>query len=164
MTDFVAGQKLRPSQLNPYVIFHALCSADTTKNANTTLGDITGMSASLEASSTYIFWGYVAYSTGSTPDIKFAFSVPSGATGHWALHGVSSGSTNPGSLDATHATSFGATTLAAAGDTEGLMVRPTGYIVTTNAGTIQMQFAQNSSDASDTTVKAGSWIAFQKVA
>lgn len=165
MTTFLAGEKLRASELNSYVPILGRATADTTKNASTTLGDVTGLAVTLEANATYVFDGYVAYSSGATPDIKFGWTVPSGVTGHWSLHGMGTSSSWPGNIDSQHVTSY-SSTIPAGGDgtTPTLAVWPLGYLVMdTTAGTVQLRFAQNTSNASDTTVLTGSWLRFQRV-
>lgn len=161
---FLAGEKIRASELNSYVLQVARATADLTKT-NNTLADVTGMSVSLEASATYIFDGYMAWNAASTtPDFKMAFTVPSGATGHWSLFTLATGSTVPGNLDAQHATSLTTALTGATDATLGVAARPAGFVVTTNAGTIQVQAAQNTTNATTLTVRTGSWVRFQRVA
>jgi hypothetical protein len=162
---FAAGAKLRASDLNSFVLLTGFCTADTTYTSTTTLANVTGMSVALEASAAYIFDGYVAYNAASTtPDFKMAFTIPTGATGHWMLHSLSSASSNPGNLNAAHSTSF---TTAQTGGTDasfGIAALPAGYMETTDAGTVQVQAAQNTSNGTTLTVFQGSWIRFQRVA
>lgn len=162
---FLAGERVRASELNSLGAIVARCTADKTYTSSATLADVTGMSASLEASSSYIFWGYISYvALSTTPDIKVAFTPPSGATGHWSLGSLSSASSTPGSYDAQASTSF---TTAQTGGTDasvGIAARPAGFITTTNAGTMQVQAAQNTSSGTTLTVRSGSWIVFRKVA
>lgn len=167
MTTFYAGQKIASEDLTNALGTLGVATSDTTKNANTTLGDATGLAVALDANSTYILDGYIAYSSGATPDIKFAFSIPSGMTGHWTLFGQTTSATaSVGSIDAHYSTSFISAIAAAGSDSfSSLMtVIPHAYLVTTNAGTLQLQFAQNTSNASNTIVKAGSWLRVLKVA
>src|SRR5688572_4182213 len=163
---FAAGAKLRASELNSFVLLTAYCTADVTFTSNTTLANITGMSVSLEASAEYIFDGYIAYRAASaTPDFKMAFTIPTGATGHWMLHSLSAASAaNPGNLDAQHSTSFTTALTGGTDATLGIAALPAGYVLTTNAGTMQVQAAQNTSNAATLTVFKGSWIRFQRVA
>jgi hypothetical protein len=147
MTTFLAGEKLRASELNSYVLITGRCTADTTWTSNTTLANVTGLSVAVEANATYIWDGYIAYvALSSTPDFKIAVTVPTGTTGHWSIHSMSTGTVLPiGDLDARHATAYGAGT-------------------TLTGGTDTIQAAQNTSSATTLTVKTGSWIRFQRVA
>lgn len=50
-----------------------------------------------------------------------------------------------------------------AGTNRGILIM--GWVVnSTNAGNVQLQWAQNTADASDTKVKAGSWLVAYKMA
>src|SRR5690606_14265755 len=56
-------------------------ASNFTKNNNDTLGDVTGLSFPIGASETWVFQVVAQASIGATPDIKVAFTVPSGAAG-----------------------------------------------------------------------------------
>lgn len=162
---FLAGGKLRASELNSFVLLTGRCTADTTFTSSTTLANVTGLAVALEANATYVFdgfYGFTALST--TPDAKFAFTIPTGATGHWSLHALSTGASVPGTLNAAHSTSFTTAQTAGTDGTLGVAALPHGYVVTTNSGTMQVQAAQNTSSATTLTIHEGSWIRFQRVA
>lgn len=162
--SFAAGEKLRASDLNSFVMLTGFATADKTYTSDANLAAVTGMSVSLEANASYIFDGYVAYNAASTtPDIKIDWTIPTGATGHWMLHSLSSASSNPGNLDARHSTSFSTAQTGGTDASFGIAALPAGYIETTNAGTIQLRAAQNTSNATTLTVFEGSWIRFQRV-
>ena len=57
-------------------------TADVNSAASTTLGDITGLSASLAANGTYAFRALVHYTAAAAADYKFGITVPSGAALH----------------------------------------------------------------------------------
>lgn len=151
----------------------ARCTADTTKNANVTLGDITGMSAALAANATYLIEAWIFYQSNPTADMKLAVTLPSGATGIWGSWGVpfftapvvGSERVNyidTGTLDIVNALTVG-------GDDEftgsvWISCRPTGFVTTTSAGTLQFQFAQATSDASNSIIKSGSFCRLTRVA
>lgn len=167
MVDVYAGQKIRAADMTDVLGVIGMASSDITVNASTTLVDATGVDVALDADSLYILDGYISYVSGATPDIKFAWTIPAGMTGHWAMYmQTSSATASVGSIDARHATSF-TTALAAAGSgsfSSRMACLPRAYLDTAGtAGTLQLQFAQNTSDASDTIVKAGSWIRALKV-
>lgn len=167
MATFLAGQKLRASELNQHVLMFGRATADLTSTSDTTLSDVTGMAVAVEASSTYVIDGWVGYtSTSATPDLKAAFTVPAAATGFWTLLGMDAADASPGDVNTAYATTL-ATALTAGTDatftTQAAIIY--GFITTSvTAGTIQFQAAQNTSSATAMTVKAGSWIRLQKVA
>lgn len=167
---FTAGQKLRASELNNALNLVGYVPTDITATSNTTLADMTGFAVALEASTTYLVDGYLAYVAGNTGDIKLAFTVPTGTTGHWGVAGLDVTSlTSAGLLTAVRRDAFGdANTLALGGTNSGalpaLACLVRAYVVIGGtAGTLQGRFAQNVSNATSSVAKAGSWLRAVKV-
>lgn len=165
---FLAGQKVRASAVNALIPLFGRVANDQTKTSNTTLAAVTGLSVPLEASSRYALDGYLAYSAGATGDLKVAFAAPTDSTGHWTIYGQDTASTGgSGSIVAKRATSFGTgTTQTAAGDdsTGQMSCLPRGYIATsTTAGDLTLYFAQNTSNATSTVIRVGSWLRLVKL-
>lgn len=137
-------------------------SSDQTVTSSTTLVNDSQLKFAIEASATYTFqaWLYV-YAADATPDIKVTFTGPSGSTLFWSSSQViflANGSTT--------------LTVVAPGGTTGdffvdsnlRVVQLYGSILnSTTAGDVQLQFAQNTSSANGTSVKAGSYIMGIKV-
>lgn len=167
---FVAGQKVRASELNSGLPVLARVSADVTVISSTTLIDITGLVVAVEADALYAWDAYLAYNSGATPDIKFAATVPSGTTGNWGIYPLVQSSTgSSGSIEGFRLDGYGDANVQGAGGSDSfsgaLMCMPRGYIDTSStAGNFQMRFAQVTSNASNTTVKAGSWLRVQRIA
>lgn len=130
---------------------------DDTVNNTTTLANATEMSFSVGANETWGFLMFIRYSTNATADIKFAFTVPASAT--WDVHAV--GKDAGATLDAQIAYGDHSTTVK---DFTGTTATRTslalmGTVVTGGtSGSLQLQFAQQTANASDTTVLANSWI------
>lgn len=142
-----------------------LCTADTTRNNNTTLLNVTGMSVALPVGK-YTFEGSLAYTTNATADIKFAMAVTGTFTGWIGYFGeYITGAGTVGDLAAFRETSFTNVQLLGGSDTASgnMLCRPGGYIDVTVAATLQLQFAQNTANASDTIVRNGSHLYFKKV-
>ena len=121
-------------------------TADQTVNNSTTLVNDTDLVVPLLANRKYYWFMRVRFQSNSTPDIKFTWTVPSGATGGrrrelTAATEVSYGTTSnwPGSTGVNRQGYAG------------------GYVeVSTTAGNLQFQWAQNTADASNTAVLKGS--------
>jgi hypothetical protein len=159
MTDLPAGARLLASEINAALPIYMRASSDTTKTSSTALGDATGMTLELEASSTYVMDGYLAYTAGATGDLKVAWTVPTGTTGHWCLYG----------LYARRITAFGDANTQSIGGSDSLSgslaALPRLYVVTsTTAGDITMRFAQNTSSGTSTIIRIGTWVRAVKVA
>lgn len=127
----------------------------------------------LEANTIYTMLCFIGYVGNDTGDIKFAWGIPAGTTMDWFAIGGDSldagfaagatrgetqffaslnQTTNPtGSIDYTASTS----SLAVLGIG---MVRTTG-----TAGNLTLNWAQNTSNGTATTVAAGSWVQLTKV-
>lgn len=121
--------------------------------SNTTLQNVTSMVAALPGTVGAVFaWrGHIFYDATTTADIKFAYTIPAGATMRWGINALGPGGTNPvytaitGSGTATGAGGLGVASVLCA-----LVVGE----VTMGAtlGNLQLQAAQNTSDPSVTTI------------
>ncbi len=142
-----------------------ITSTSSAKNASTTVSDVTGMVVALNASTTYVVEAMIIYQSTTTADIKIGWTIPTSATGTWALFGPSlTASTTdttlrfgtPGAWTSTDtAGGIGATSMVA--HVQGVIA------VAGNAGNLQLQMAQASSDATDTTLRANSFLTARKV-
>lgn len=127
--------------------------------SSTVLQNVTNMVAALPATVGAIFaWrGHVFYDATTTADIKFAFTIPAGATMRWGTSGLGPGGTNPIYTSVTG--SGTAISLGALGIGTVLWMPFSGEVtMAAAAGNLQMQAAQNTSDASVTTVFARSFM------
>ena len=138
-------------------------TATETVNNSTTLQNDDTLLAALVASEVVAFECAVRYNASATADMKFAFTVPAGATLNWgmaggyrdaALNNVNTGSTGSGvALDIS---------TAGAGAEEFLLLVGT-VVNSTTAGNLQLQWAQNTANVSDAAVAAGSWLKVWRV-
>lgn len=130
-------------------------TADTSVTSSTTLVDVTGMSVALEASSTYLMNGLLFLSSGNfTGGLRVAFTPVSGWTGYASWSG------NNSVGNASDAFSFVSVSTQSAPNPIALI---RGVIVTTGADTLQLQFAQATSNGTTTTIAAGSFIQLRKI-
>jgi len=119
--------------------------------SSTVLQNVTNMVATLPSAGLFQFRGRIFYEASTTADIKFAWTIPAGANMRWGINGLGPGGTNPvytaitGSGTATPLGGLGVgSVLMALFDAEVSMGG--------TAGNLQLQGAQNTSDASVTTV------------
>lgn len=133
-------------------------TADATKNANTTFGDLTGLSFSVAANTTYTFEVRLKVIGNTTANAKFTFTGPAAPTA--VIFGGISGIT-PTATNNTAENTFGnAVKLNLAGTNNTEMWLVIGGIVRNgaNAGTVQTQYAQLTSDATNLTIRAESFL------
>jgi len=169
LVAFAAGAKLRASDINVAIPVPAILPLGVSKSSSTTMTDVTGLLVALAANATYIWDGYIAFNANATGDFRCAWTVPAGTTGHWAMWGLSTGSTGGvGTMIGSRIDAYGDANFLTAGGNDtggGLMaVRPAGYIATAGtAGSFQMRYAQNTSNATALAIVSGSWIRLTRV-
>ncbi|MEW2578336.1 hypothetical protein [Streptomyces syringium] len=143
-------------------------TADTARTSTTTSADDPHLSVPVSASATYTVDGLIVYNTPQAADFKFQFAAPSGATQLWSPWAISDDSdVNAGGTVGRirTGTSTGAATQLGVLATVNVTCRPVGLIRTSaTAGTVVVQWAQGTSNASATTVVTDSWIKLQRVA
>lgn len=130
-------------------------SANITKNASTTLSNVSGMSHALSGGATYTIDGFFEYSASVAAGAKFLIAAPPGCTGRIAVAAV----------DITTASVTSTFAAAAAGVGTRVVTPVRGHItvpnVTSDPGgflSLQVQFAQNASDATDAVMYQASWM------
>lgn len=149
---FTAGQKLRAIDLNRGIPNLVRAQADTTVISTTTVVNAVGLVQAVEADSLYWWRLLLLYSTGTTPDLKVAWTVPTGSTGRWGLAGASAG-----------VAAYGAANTLFLDGASALAVLE-GYLDTSStAGNLQLQFAQNTSTASNSIVQTGSSLSLARL-
>lgn len=166
MANILAGQRVRASDLNNNLPRIAQCTVTVAKTSNTTLGDVTGMVLSLAANAVYALDCYVAYNAGTTGDLKLAWNIPAGVTGTWTGWGPgTSATTGDTTINVVRLDAFGTANVLTFGGTGGLTAcHPKGYVVVSStAGNLQLQYAQNVSNGTATTIIAGSWMRLTRI-
>lgn len=153
---YTAGQKIRASELNRFPQTYRI-TTDTTVNNTTTYANATGLAFAGEANGIYLVELMVCYRSGSTPGVKFCWSIPAGMTGWWGLQSVT-GSSRIGNFDSSAFVDDWTANFGASGDSSlHQLVSPKGVaIFGATAGTMQFRFAQSTANASNTTIKSGS--------
>lgn len=135
-------------------------TADETVNGSAALQDDNELIVGAAADATYLLELQATQNSGATPGFKLSFSLPSGAT--W-LHGRF----NAGSSAANE--QFGLMPLVGLSGITGaaadsLLVVRALITISSTAGNVTLQWAQNTSNASNTVVRSGSWLLLTRVA
>lgn len=163
---FVAGQKVRAQELNDLVL-GVVMTSDVTKISSTSFSNATGLVLPLAANATYGLDGWVHWTSADNADIQFRYTYPSGSTGQWAGVGPRVNENPTASGPRINYVDFGAVSiansLAFTGDNIAspttVSASPRGFIITSStSGNLQLQFAQGTSQASNTVLRAGSWL------
>lgn len=103
----------------------------------------------------WVFEGYLIYEAHGTGDLKVTVAGPAGMTGHWSFHPQGSAGGNSQMSDSIALGVGQVMPGAGAGISQIALVK--GFILTPAAGPVKIQWAQNSSHAVPTIMKAGSY-------
>lgn len=129
--------------------------------STTTLQNDDELLVPVAASSVYQFTLSANILSGATPDFKLGWSLPAGATMTWSVQ-----EGTPGNLAAVLQGPFTAASVVAINGTgtDQMVIAEGLVIVSTTPGTMRLQWAQNTSNATNTFVGANSWLQLRKVA
>ena len=139
-------------------------TADQTVNNSVTRVSDTHLTAAVEASAVYLVETYLIYNSSTVADINVAWAVPSGATIKWVSDALSSAAANAvSSIDRTALTAGSNRVMG--GVAADAVAMPVGVLtVSTTAGSLTLQWAQNTQEATDTKMLTGSWIRLTRIA
>ena len=140
-------------------------SADESVTSSTTLQDDDQLVFAIPASEVWYMDMMLIVDGNSTADFKAKFTVPASCVMGWIIrdHMAAGGSTSVRTIFTEANTAL--VEIDGSAGRAYPYVRIEAYIVnSTNAGTIQLQWAQNTSNATATTVKKGSWLRARKLA
>ena len=143
-------------------------SSSQVRNASTTFLDDDALFFSLAANENRTFRARIIYESNATADFKYCFTFPAGATCTWSEVGVVVAGSGTGDGNwfafstATSGSSFFSVGANAAGNATVVDVEGTIRNGAT-AGTVQLQWSQNTSTAVDTFVDAGSTLTHQLI-
>ena len=140
-------------------------------STNTTLADATGLGVSMAANARYFVEYFITYDADQARDIKMTHTIPSGATGWWTPNCVEAGATSNGGAVgdlngfAVVLTDVHAFSGCGAGG-PGMFAGPVAYVITTNAGTLQLQWAlfSTAGGAGNGTLRWGSLVRSTRIA
>lgn len=132
-------------------------ASDETVNNSATLQNDDDLAAGLAANDVMFFRAVLFYDSNATADIKITFTVPTGATIKW---GPDAGSrvTSTGSVSGSSIITASGSSLAFGGISSGVMTVSGVVVNGATAGNLQLQWAQNTADASDSKILAGSFL------
>lgn len=166
--EILAGQKITADLLSSMLPMFVRKGADTNRASTTTLADDPDLTIELEANSVYRVEFIIHYSATAAAGFKTAWTTPSGSSGlkgAWGVDTSPTSTSNPTGDGRWGVHGFG--TNIDYGTRNGanqVMAWETGEIITTNAGTLALQWAQSTSDASNTRVAQRSILRVHKLA
>lgn len=163
---FYAGRAPTPDQLNMLIPIFARKTADESLPSSTTLQDDDQLAVAVDANATYWVQTFISYEAATAGDLKIGWSAPAGAEFPWNFAGLTSTAATAG--DAVYSavnTLSGTDTAGGIGAGAALVARPSGILVISSTpGTFTFRWAQGTSSATPTIVKAGSGLLLTRVA
>lgn len=139
-------------------------AVDEPVTSNQTPQDDDHLTLSVVAHGVYSVEACLEVTADPAGDVVMTFAAPSGSSGGWTPVGVTLSTTDgTGSIRLTKF-AFGSTSSMGV-TAAGLFILPRGnLIVGDTAGSLTLQWAQAASNATATTIKAGSWLRMRRLA
>jgi hypothetical protein len=153
---FPSGHKPDADEFGALLSIFAIKTLNEIVNNSATLQNDNELLATVAASSTYEVYCHLFYTSGTSPDIKFGWTGPSGATLTWT-------SVDPFNTSWAKKSIGDSLAIGTSGADESALLIGV-LVVSTTAGTLQLQWAQNGAIASDTIVYANSYLRLRRVA
>jgi hypothetical protein len=161
-SEVYTGSSWQPMYLQEPLRFKRKSIDQTLTSSTTVINDTDLVITDLTVNRIYKIEGYLVLIGNDTGNIKFGFSLPSGASIGWTPDALNTSPGNDaGSIRRPHATSGSARSVGATISANGgpLAAKPLGLLTMgSSTGTFLVQFAQVVSNATATGLGAGSWI------
>jgi len=146
-----------------YTLARRTADAAAVNNSTVLVNDAV-MASALVINASYYWDNVIFYDSATAADFKVAFTWPAGATARWGIMGIGT----PGATDAVASTAAASGTSIAVGGLgvgTGTWCKIEGFIDTAGtAGNLQTQYAQQTADPTNTTVRRGSIMRVYRVA
>lgn len=169
--SYPAGHKLTAAELAAIITAvqglstTVVKTADESVTSSIVLQDDNELLFTAAANATYEVWAFLHYiGVNAGGILKIGWAGPASATFDWTASGLATGAiATTGNLDASYLSL--ASTITLGGGANDVVARPSGLLVTSaTSGTFKLQWAQGTSSATATTVKAGSFLAYRRIA
>ena len=159
---FNVGDVLAAADVNNWLApIAGVKSANQVINSTTTFVNDADMRFAVAANSLYEFHVYLRYSTPNGADWKSSFTVPAGASAHFSRYGLNASGTFVGGDDFTDASTVTSQGLGAGTQQSANFF---GWVVTAGtAGNLIFQWAQNTSNAGNTTLYQNSYLTGRRI-
>ena len=160
--NIYAGSRILAADVRGVAPLAAIKGSDQSVTSSTTLVNDTALLLPVVANAAYLFECFLDYEggTGGSSDLKWGWLVPSGATLRY--QGLYEGTSGTSYFDSNTESAIPAAQSAGAAVLKGVGMHGT-FLTGSTAGTLQLQWAQNTSSATATIVHAQSFLALWQV-
>ncbi len=166
LTDIMAGGRITAAMIQAVAPNAASKGANQSVTSSTTLVNDDALYVDVEANATYFVLLQAVYTGGTegSSDLKITFTIPSGSMTWSSLRYASNGTLGIETLQGTGSGNTSDCGTSGSGN-NARSVLVWGFLTTGDtAGTLQLKWAQNTSNATATTVESGSSLATWQVA
>lgn len=133
-------------------------TVDQSVNNTTTLTNDSNLAIAVVNGAVYEVHGLIIYNSNSTADLKLGWTFPGGSTGAFGMHGYDAG----GTVFMADSRAISAV-ISYNGFGTDYTVLINGIFVAGANGSLQLQFAQNTANVSNTTLKANSFLSLTRI-
>lgn len=166
-TVTIAGELVVAGQYFPETIYR---TTDLDRASTTTFAADPVLQATLAANAKYLIEVYMSYGALAAADLKTQWTVPAGATGNRSCFGPGSSASDSSATNIVvrcNVSNF-STSIPYEGvrnsQTNLTLAWETGMVTTTTGGTMSLDWAQNTSNATGSRMGAGSWMRVTRLA
>ena len=135
-------------------------TSDETINSDATLTVDTDMQFTGDANGVYAIWGEFMFTTGTTPDFQYDIQTPSGNA--WSIQDNWSSIAEKARTDISSASGSPTSVIVSSG-TDKIIFVDALVILGGTGGTVGLRWAQNTSDAGNTTMLKGGFLMYKKL-
>ena len=160
----LAGASFTAGLLDEMLPYYAWKTANESVTSSATLQNDNDLYLTVAANAYYDFACMLAYSGGTigSSDLKWAWSVPSGTTMAYAIDGVQTSGTSNGTPGFLRGVSGGSAGTNGSGNALSLNMEGTLYTGSAS-GSVQLEWAQNTSNGTATIVQSGSRLRLRRM-
>lgn len=167
--SILSGQTITAALLTSMIPDVVVKAANETVTSSTTFQDDNDLFVSVSANATYEVKLFLLHDSDATAagDIKIQWTAPAASTMTWGSQGANVSTTSSSAVTETNMQSRTISENAGygGGDSTGTVAFIQGVLTTSaTAGTLQLQWAQNTSNAVASTVRAGSTLSVRRIA
>ena len=159
-----AGQRVTAALLTAGLVQSVTRSSDATGRTNNTMTNDDVLSLAVEANATYELRAWLGFNGGTTGDFRVGWSIPSGATLNWTPYQQpNTNSTTVGTIITDRSGTGVSQAGGGAGGSTIMTCLAEGTLrVGSTAGSIVLQWAQDTTNATPTILKADSFIELKR--
>lgn len=165
LQDFAAGETVTDDPLNDVLDalpFFQYKSADQPENSNSTLFTDDELWFAEIPAGTYLLECMIVFAAAATPDLKFSWIAAGATMTNWTARWRTHDGTEVSGVQSTLTTVRTIVSTAGAPPDQSVISR--GVLIIPTATLVGLQWAQNTSNIADTTLRANSWLMLQRMA